>query len=151
MRRLGNPSPLPHITVVEPPRLSSDLSWWNSVTDVGARSEPVSIALQGIQTFDDRVLFLGVDAPELTDLRRRLLEVTGPSAPDQAALSDSQPFVPHLTLLMARRGRKLPDQEKIEPILNHFDTFRADELTLFRRDIPSHAYRAWRRVPLGAS
>src|ERR1700677_2542039 len=88
MRRLGNPSPLPHITVVEPLRLSPDLSWWDSVMDVGTRSGPVSIALQGVRTFDDRVLYLGVDAPTLAVLRHQLLDVTGPALSDPPIVGD---------------------------------------------------------------
>jgi 2'-5' RNA ligase len=149
MRRLGNPSPLPHITVVEPPRLSPELPWWNSVVEVGAISEPIEIVPEGVRTFDGRVLYLAVHAPSLTDLRRRLLDAVALSV-DHASSDESQPFVPHLTLTLARRGRPLPDLEKIEPLFTHLEPFRAAELTLYRRDIAAHGYRAWRHVPLGA-
>jgi 2'-5' RNA ligase len=150
MRRLGNPTPLPHITVVEPPRLSPELSWWNSVVNVGTTSEPVEIEPEGVRTFDGRVLYLAVHAPSLTDLRHRLLEAVA-LATDHSSVGEGQPFVPHLTLTIARRGRPLPDLEKIEPLVAHLEPFRAVELTLYRRDIAAHGYRAWRRVSLGAS
>lgn len=146
MRRLGNPSPLPHITVVEPPRLSPDLSWWDRVSGVVINSEQVEIELQGVRTFDDRVLYIAVHAPSLVDLRRRLLNVT-----DQSNVAEDQPFVPHLTLVVAHRGRPLPDPKKIEPLVAHLETFQAVELTLYRRDIAAHGYRAWRRITLGAT
>jgi 2'-5' RNA ligase len=148
MRRLGNPSPLPHITVVEPPRLSPELSWWDSVVDVGTKSEPIEIEPDGVRNFDGRVLYLGVHAPSLADLRHRLLDVVAP-ARDHPSVSEEQPFVPHLTLTIARRGRPLPDLEKIEPLVAHLEPFRAVELTLYRRDIAAHGYRAWRHVSLG--
>jgi 2'-5' RNA ligase len=146
MRRLGNPSPLPHVTVVEPPRLSADLSWWDAVTEVGRKSEPIQIELKGVRTFDDRVLYLAVQASSLGNLRRRLLDVL-----DVSNAGDDQPFVPHLTLLVARRGRPLPDPKNIEQLVAHLDPFRAVELTLYRRDLAPQGYRAWRRVALGAS
>ena len=150
MRRLGNPSPLPHITVVEPPRLSPHLSWWDAVTDVGAEAEPIEIEPRGVRTFDDRVLYLAINSTSLIDLRRRLLDAIAPSTIEHSRTDDDQPFVPHLTLVMARRGRPLPDLEAIEPLAAHFEAFQAVELTLFRRDVAAHAYRAWRRVTLGS-
>jgi 2'-5' RNA ligase len=145
MRRLGNPSPLPHITVIEPPRLSTDLSWWEPVTEGGMNSRPVEIEFHGVRTFDDRVLYLAVHSPSLGVLRHRLLDAT-----DQPNILEGQPFVPHLTLVVAHRGRPLPDPKKIEPLIAHLERFRAVELTLYRRDIAAHGYRAWRRVALGA-
>jgi 2'-5' RNA ligase len=151
MRRLGNTSPLPHITVVEPPRLSPELRWWDSIVDVSAHQGPITVALEGVQNFDDRVLYVAVYAPALVDLRRQLLEVTGPTTNEPATAGDDSTFIPHLTLVMARRGRSLPEREAVGPLLAHLETFRAFELTLYRRDIPAHAYRAWRRLPLCAS
>jgi 2'-5' RNA ligase len=150
MRRLGNPSPLPHITVVEPPLLLTELSWWDSVVDVGIKSEPIQIEPDGVRTFDGRVLYLGVHAPSLIDLRGRLLDAISPGK-DHSSVSEGQPFVPHLTLTIARHGQPLPDLEKIEPLVAHLEPFRAAELTLYRRDIAVHGYRAWRRVSLGTS
>jgi 2'-5' RNA ligase len=150
MRRLGNPSPLPHITVVEPPRLSPDLSWWDAVTDVGAEAEAVEIEPRGVRTFDDRVLYLAINSTSLAQLRRRLLDAISSATDVHPRAEDIQPFVPHLTLVMARRGRPLPDLEAIEPLVAHLEAFRAVELTLFRRDVAAQAYRAWRRVTLGA-
>jgi 2'-5' RNA ligase len=151
MRRLGNPSPLPHITVVEPPLLSPDLSWWDAVTNVAINTQPVEIEPQGVRTFDNRVLYLAVHAPSLTDLRRRLLDVTRPMATDPSSVGEAPPFVPHLTLAIARRGRPLADPQTIEPLVANLEAFQAIELTLFRRDIAAHGYRAWRRASLAAS
>jgi 2'-5' RNA ligase len=150
MRRLGNPSPLPHITVVEPPRLSPDLSWWNSVVEIGATSAPVEIEAQQVRTFDDRVIYLAVNAPSLAELRRRLLGVIAPAAVEPTSMDERQTFVPHLTLMIAHRGRPLPDPEQIESLVAHLEPFRAVELTLYRRDIAAHGYRAWRHVSLSA-
>ncbi len=152
MRRLGDPSPLPHVTVVEPPRLSSNLSWWESVARVvGATRELIEIQPRGVRTFDARVLYVALDAPLLATLRQRLLEVIEPESNDLGSHGDVRPFVPHLTLVVARRGRPLPDPEKIEPLVAHLEPFRVLELTLYRRDLATHEYRAWRRIRLGTS
>jgi 2'-5' RNA ligase len=152
MRRLGDPSPLPHVTVVEPPRLSSDLSWWQAVKEtVSATKEPVAIHPEGVRTFDDRVLYVALHAPHLAALRQRLLDAIAPASNDRASCGEVQPFVPHLTLVVARHGKPLPDPEAIEPLVAHFDPFPVLELAIYRRDLAAHAYRAWRRVPLGSS
>lgn len=147
MRRLGDPSPLPHVTVVEPPRLSSDLSWLGAVSDVIAHTRPFAIEVKTPRTFGDRVLYLAVDAPQLTDLRRRLLAVIERLG-DESHSDDTPPYVPHLTLSIARQGHALPSYDKLDPLLVKADAFEATELTLFRRDDAQHAYRAWRRFPL---
>ncbi|HEY1760954.1 MAG TPA: 2'-5' RNA ligase family protein [Acidimicrobiales bacterium] len=151
MRRLGNPSPLPHITIVEPPRLSPDLSWWELVVGVGAASAPVEIETEGVRTFDDRVIYLALNSPSLADLRCRLLDVITSDAGEQSSADERRTFVPHLTLAVARRGRPLPHSEKVEPLVAHLAPFRASELTLYRRDIAAHGYRAWRHVALDGS
>lgn len=150
MRRLGSLSPLPHITVVEPPRLSAELAWWDAAMKVGSASVPILVEPDGVRTFDDRVMYLAVYAPSLIDLRSRLLEAISPERGGSSP-GDEQPFVPHLTLATARRGRPLPELHTIQPLVAHLEPFVAVELTLYRRDIAAHGYRAWRRIVLGAT
>jgi 2'-5' RNA ligase len=148
MRRLGDPTPLPHITVVTPPELGPEPTWLGVVEEVATQSEPVTITIGEPRTFDDRVLYLSVDSSAIGALRRQLLEAiereaTGPVARENEA------YVPHLTLAIARRGRRLPTPEQVDPLAVRVDAFVARELTLFRRDEPAPSYRAWRRFALG--
>ena len=149
MRRLGDTSPLPHVTVIEPPLLSCDLSWMDAARDVAAHSQPIDVSLAEPRTFGDRVLYLAVDAPELTELRCRLLGAISPAG-DESCAGDLRPYVPHLTLVVARHGGRLPTYNTLDPKLLHVDTFTAFELTLFRHEDDHRGYRAWRRFPLNA-
>jgi 2'-5' RNA ligase len=130
--------------------LSTELSWWDAAVQVGSTSAPILVEPDGVRTFEDRVLYLSVHAPWLVELRDRLLAAITPGAAS-ALVDDERPFVPHLTLITARRGRPLPSPRTIEPLIAHLEPFRASELTLYRRDLAAHGYRAWRRIALGAA
>jgi 2'-5' RNA ligase len=150
MRRLGDPSPLPHITVIEPPLLSDDHSWQSATRDVVAQSEPITISVGEPRTFGDRVLYLAVDAPELHKLRRHLLDAIAPAG-DGSRVGETHPYVPHLTLALAHHGGSLPRHDTLDLFPLHVDAFMATQLTLFRRDDARDRYRAWQRFPLAAS
>jgi 2'-5' RNA ligase len=150
MRRLGDPSPLPHITVIEPPLLSDDLSWQSATRDVVAQNGPIPISVGGPRTFGDRVLYLAVDAPELHRLRRHLLDAIAPTG-DASRVGETHPYVPHLTLALARHGGFLPRHNTLDLFPLHVDAFTATELTLFRRDDARDRYRSWQRFPFTAS
>lgn len=139
MRRLGDSTPLPHVTVVPPPLLPPELTWLERVRDVAARTPPVSMNIGEARRFDDRVLYLAVDSPELGALRRRVLEAIDPT-------SMQDDFVAHLTLAVARHGKKLPTLEGLDPLLVSIDRFSAPALTLFRRTRTGERYHAWQRL-----
>lgn len=138
MRRLGDSTPLPHVTVVPPPLLSLDLAWVEPVRDIAGLTLPVLVTIGEPRRFNDRVLYLAVDSPELGALRRRLLSAIDPN-------NAADDFVAHLTLVTARRGKKLPRLEHDDPMLISMDRFNAEALTLFRRAAEGERYHAWQR------
>ncbi len=146
MRRLGDPAPLPHITVIEPPLLSDGLSWQSAARDVAARCEPIAISVGEPRTFGDRVLYLAVEAPGLLELRRHLLDLVAPNG-EESRVGEAHPYVPHLTLAVARRGRRLPSPDALEHVRLQIDAFTAKELALFRREDARDEYHAWQRFP----
>lgn len=143
MRRLGDPLPIPHVTVIAPPELSPDLSWLTAVRDAAAQSGPVTVTIGEPRTFGDRVLYLSLASTTIGDLRHRLLEAISPNG---TKTHDAEPYVPHLTLAIARRGRALPSLETVRPMLFPIPPFDAAELTVFRRDGSAQPYRAWEHL-----
>ncbi len=142
LRRLGDPSPLPHVTVVAPPELGTELSWLAAVQEVAAQSGPVAISIGEPRAFGDRVLYLSIDSSTIAELRHALLAAIGRDGQGPTT-HDDEPYVPHLTIAVARRGRRLPDLQRVRSLLFDVAPFDARELTLFRRDGPAQSYRAW--------
>lgn len=150
MGRLGDRSPLPHITVIEPPLLSDGLSWQSAARDVASHSEPIAISVGEPRTFGDRVLYLAVEAPGLLELRRHLLDVIAPTGAE-SRVGEAHPYVPHLTLAVARRGRRLSSHDALEHVRLQIVAFTATELVLFRREDARSEYCAWQRFPFAMS
>jgi len=147
MSRLGDPWPVPHITLKSPHGLAPDLAWLPAVRDVAARSprQPVRIGPPG--TFDHRVLYLSVEGDGLESLHHALVEAVRDSEVAGPALVE-RPFVAHLTLIVARPNEALPDYTRLSESLTDLDAFEASELTVFQRDEPHTHYRAWAQLPL---
>lgn len=146
MRRLGDSSPTPHVTVIAPPQLCEDLSWWPAVNEVMHTTAPMSIAVSEPRTFDNRVLYLSVEAPMLEDARAQLLQAVHAATSEAVRDHDHRHFIPHLTLAVARRGRPLPTLDDVRPLLFEIGSFEATGMTLFRRDGAAEPYRPWRRL-----
>lgn len=143
MRRLGDTSPLPHITLIAPPLLSEDLKWLAAVRNVARHSEPVTVTIGEPRTFGERVLYLAVASESIGALRDRLLQALGRTSAEDLA----DVYVAHLTLAVARRHRALPALDPPDAASLEAVTFTARELTIFRRDAPDE-YRPWRRLEL---
>ncbi|MFF2520756.1 RNA 2',3'-cyclic phosphodiesterase [Streptomyces liangshanensis] len=72
------------------------------LADLAARRRPPRLALRGSGTFDDRVLWTGLDG-DLDDLRALAADVRTVVA-DLGIVFEDRPLRPHLTLARARRG-----------------------------------------------
>jgi 2'-5' RNA ligase len=144
MRQLGDPWPVPHITVKSPLGLSPDLKWTSRVRLVAAQVAPFIVKIGPPGTFGNRVLYLSVAGSGLVELHRRVLEAFSPVA----GLDAEREFIPHLTLSISRNEQGLPPfQESVSPLQN-LDPFEVSDLTVFGREDSSSHYRSWIRLPL---
>ena len=148
MRQLGDPSPLPHITVKAPNGLTPSLEWLPKVRDAAARFARFNITIAEPGTFGNRVLYLAVHSIELVELHQRILEVVAPTAELVARFGEDRPYTPHLTLAVAHNAGALPAYEQEVSCLRDLEPFEAHDLTVFRRDDSSSLYRSWMRLPL---
>lgn len=147
MSRLGDPWPVPHITLKSPHGLTPDIGWLPAVREVAAHSPRQHVRIGPPGTFDHRVLYLSVEGSGLASLHADLVEAVRDSAPAGPALLE-RPFVAHLTLMVARPDEALPDYAHLSATLAGLDDFEASELTVFQRDEPHTHYRAWAELPL---
>lgn len=150
MRHLGDHFPLPHVTIIAPPRLGSDLGWLEPVRAVVAAFPRFTVSLGAAQTFGDRVLYLTVRSAPLAQLHRDLLAVVGPAAEHDGRTEDPS-YTAHLTLVVARRGRSLPPYEEALSKLGRFRPFTANSVVVFARGTGDDQYRAWRHLPLSSA
>ena len=147
MGTLGDPWPVPHITVKSPHGLTPNLLWLPPVREVAARTPRPRVRIGPPSTFDDRVLYLSVEGQGLESLHHALVAAVRRCQPGDL-LEPERPFVAHLTLMVARSDEPLPDYRELTATLSDLDAFEATELTIFQRDEPHTHYRAWAQLPL---
>ena len=151
MGQFGDPWPNPHITLRAPDSLTSDLTWLSNLLEVAAGTAPFAVAFAEARTFDDRVLYLSIDSTGVIELHQRILDVLGPGRDLGGEASVAKPYVPHLTLFVARRHQELPAYEDVLSRLQDLKPFEVTELTVLRREDSSTRYQTWKRVPLAIS
>jgi 2'-5' RNA ligase len=149
MRAMGDPWPIPHVTVVAPPGLSQDLAWLPVVRDAARQCAPFDVTIGRSGTFANRVLYLAVTSPELLRLERvvrgDLLHL------DPRRYAEDRPYEPHLTLARGRDGSDIFDHGELVATLEESGTFRVRELVVFHKDDPDGHYDVWARLPLSAA
>ena len=150
MSLLGDEHPLPHVTVIAPPRLGNALEWLEPVRVAVAEFPRFVANLGTARTFGDRVLYLTVESTPLVQLHRHLLAVLGPTNDDEEA-HEGPSYVAHLTLAVARGRRSLPPYEPALAQLGSFRPFAVRSVVVFAREVGDVQYRAWRRLPLSST
>ena len=151
MRQMGDPWPVPHITVKAPDGLTSDLAWLPRVREVAARSARFIVTIGEARTFGNRILYLSVEGTNLAQLHQSILEVISPNSDLEPTFSKEREYVPHLTLAIAHKENALPPYEQLVSTLQKLDPFEVVELTIYRREDPATHYRVWKRLPLANS
>lgn len=149
MRRLGDPHPVPHITVKDPTGLTPDLHWLGAIRSVAAQSSPLKVVIGAPGRFGARVLYLCVECPGLEALHDRVEQALGRGADHDRAATSDHDYTPHVTVWVARRKDQPPPTEDVLSAVGDLEPFRVDALTVFRRDEARPPYRAWLTVPLG--
>lgn len=147
MAALGDPWPIPHVTVISPRGLSLDLSWLPVVRAVAAQSPPFGVAFGGTGLFGDQTLYLAVESAGLARLRSRLIDELGRGPLASSRYFEDRPYVAHLTLARSRGVKGLAPYEAQVAALGDLEEFVAVSLTVFRRAEPAAPYQSWLRLP----
>ncbi|HEX5797040.1 MAG TPA: RNA 2',3'-cyclic phosphodiesterase [Candidatus Saccharimonadales bacterium] len=124
----------PHITLV-PPNVLDSLpveTYVPRFKTVAQHYLPISIKLARTRTFENRVLYIEVEGPELINLQSELMKLLPQAAIDKS----NRDFVPHVTLAQAKPNQELADELKnrlnfkIEAILPY--KFTAEYISKFK-------------------
>ncbi|HQU26156.1 MAG TPA: 2'-5' RNA ligase family protein [Acidimicrobiales bacterium] len=141
MTHLGVRDAVPHVTLVAPPEIPTGDTWTAALREVASTTAPFAVRLGGVASFDGRVRYLAVEGEGVYALRGALEAALG-LAPR------SEPFVAHLTLAVARRGRPLPEVADGAIPSSVHRAFLAVAVVLFARSAPGASYVGVRSYPL---
>lgn len=127
---------MPHITLLHPNILMtlSPLYFVPQVKEVSKSLLPFTVELTKTAMFDDRVLYIAVKSPELTNLQSKLVSLLPSDI--QARYEVGRDYKPHITLVQAKPLQSL-DTELIARINlqlgKHLPAkFEVTELTQFK-------------------
>jgi 2'-5' RNA ligase len=143
MGDLGDPWPLPHVTVLPPPGLSRDQAWLPEVRAVAERSEGFRVAFAPMGSFDDRTIYVGVESPGLVELHAQIHAALARDPESRRRYAVGRAYVPHLTIARVSPERAPATIERVAPALAGLEPFTARELTVFTREESAPAYHPW--------
>lgn len=135
----------PHITLIPPPLLSPDKVWLTKIFTEVAGFTRFQIRFEGINTFDNRILFLEPKtADELLNLYSKLVSSLNTEKSD---------YYPHLTL-----GKVSPEgmtheelsemKKKAETELYDIPPFQVDFVRIFQKNMALEPYQKLLDIPL---
>lgn len=134
---------LSHITLLHPPSLQGIMpsELLPRVHEVAERYLPLTIALQDIGYFRDRVCFVAVQSHQLISLQAQLVRMLPPEA---RQLHYKRPYHPHITLAQIHQPKVL-DKEQVEEVIGNRlllpQQFTVEHVSYFQRILPRQ-YRA---------
>ncbi len=140
--RLEHVITAPHVTLKAPGQYrAAPLTAFGQVC---GRTSPFEVAIGGVRTFPDRVIYLEAVGAGLKALHTELVAATGPP-PGAFELAGYQP---HLTLALGWRPLRLDWPEVLASAQEEFAALEAEplrftvrEVVLFRKDRPGERYQ----------
>lgn len=88
----------PHITLRPPVNVLHENKWLEAIGHVCTNFPPFTIHLPGTGYFGNRVLYISVELPQLTELHYAIMRVINPFEQVDNKGGENQQFHPHLTL-----------------------------------------------------
>lgn len=134
---------LPHITLLYPPSLQGMMpdELLPRVHEVAERYLPLTIALQDIGYFRDRVCFVTVQSHYLISLQAQLVRML---PPEVRRVHYRRPYHPHITLAQIYQPNTL-DKARVREVIGSRlllpQQFRVEHVSFFQRILPRE-YRA---------
>lgn len=144
----------PHITLKAPSALTEDKVWLPALIHFVGNYEPFEIKLEGLDGFEDRVLFLNpVFSENLIDLHNAIVTLLNPSTEDQERFFEGSLWHPHLTLGESTWGGMTAEEikimrEKAETKFLNIPPFLVTFLRLYKKDGDGKPYYKFLDIPL---
>ena len=135
----------PHITLVPPPALPDEDSFIKDVVEVCKNTNSFTVKLEELGQFKNRVLYVGVNSPELISLYEKI----------HAALNlekEKRVYTPHLTVVK-QRPRRPVDLDKIrkraEKCLSPYPEYTLNSIVIYHQPKEKFMYLPYMEIPLG--
>lgn len=144
----------PHITLKAPNGLTEDKSWLPKVTALAATYPKFQIVLDGLDGFDDKVLFLNpIFSQELMDLHIELVSLLSLNIKSNNNFYEGSVYHPHLTLGETTWGGMTKEELKImrkraESELYNIPPFQVDFVRVFQKEQDGEPYKKLLDIPL---
>ncbi len=144
----------PHITLKAPSGLTEDKSWLAKVEALVGDYPGFQIKLEGLDGFDDKVLFLNpVFSQELIDLHLKLFNLLCPGIENDNKFFEGSLYHPHLTLGETTWGgmatEELKEMKKMaESAFVGITAFQVDFVRVFQKDNNEEPYHKLLDIPL---
>ncbi len=144
----------PHITLKAPSGLPEDKTWLAPLMTLVGGHMPFEIKLDGLDGFEDRVLFLNPAPSEgLMNLHNKLIALLNPNAEVKEKFFEGSLYHPHLTLGETTWGGMSPQElvemkNKAETEFYTIPPFLVTFVRLYQKDTDDGLYHKLLDIPL---
>lgn len=134
----------PHITLIPPPALPDDDSFVKKIIALCKNTKSFQITLDKLGQFGKRVLYIGVNSPELIQLHDIIY--------DELNLErEKRAFTPHLTVVKQRPGRSVDIEaikKRAETMLIPCPKFNLKSIVIYIQPKEKSIYVPYMVIPL---
>jgi len=144
----------PHITLKAPNGLTEDLTWLEKVKMVVGDQSVFEIKLEGLDNFEDRVLFLKpAYSKDLMDLHLKLVSLLCPDIENENKFFEGPLYHPHLTLGETTWGEMTKEElvlmrKRAESELSNIPSFKVSFVRVFQKEKDGEPYQKFLDIPL---
>ncbi|HEY4489929.1 MAG TPA: 2'-5' RNA ligase family protein [Candidatus Paceibacterota bacterium] len=144
----------PHITLKAPSGLTEDKVWLVKVATLLGDYDRFQIAFDGLDCFDDKVLFLKLTfSQELMGLHMQLVSLLSPDTETNNKFYEGSIYHPHLTLGETTWGGMTQEEldimrKRAEFELHNIPPFQVDFVRVFQKEKDSEPYQKLLDIPL---
>ncbi len=144
----------PHITLKAPSSLSEDKSWLAQVIALTGNHLPFQVSFDGIDEFEDRVLFLKLNPSNgLIDLHNKLIALLNPDGESREKFFEGLLYHPHLTLGETTWGGMNSEdlmamKEKAKFEFRSVPPFLVTSVRLYQKEGDGDLYKKFLDIPL---
>lgn len=146
----------PHITLKAPNGLTEDKAWLAPVMTLVGNQKPFEIKLEGLDGFEDRVLFLNPTFSEgLVNLHTKLVALLNPAEESLKKFYEGSLYHPHVTLGETTWGgmskEELVDmRKKAETEFSSIPPFLVTFVRVYQKETDDGLYQKLIDIPLKA-
>ena len=88
----------PHITVKSQAGLTEDGCWIDSINSICGSFPVLNLAIKGVKSFGNSVVYLGVESDKINELHRRIVGAISPDPEISRRYYELDLYEPHLTI-----------------------------------------------------